>query len=245
MMTKNATPRNVVPTLHRLALCMPLLCGAFAFLSCGNRSPQRTGGADSATYTVPEIGTITTRTIPLDQGIRGDGDADNPRDIDGNGDSDSARVGGADNDSDVPVPESYRFPDGDDRATFAFGRPAGSATAAITSAVRRYFAAAGAADGTSACPLLLPSLARSVPASRVGANGQISRGGGTCATALSALFAQFHEELAAPVTVVSIRRKTSVAEAIVSSRTLRAGRVFLVRRGRSWGLEELLSSPLP
>jgi hypothetical protein len=215
-------------------------------LGCGGAAhPRRLPGASLATDKVPEVGTITTSLIPPEQGVRGDGDADNPTDIDGSGDSDSARVGGPDKDNDAPVPESYRFPDADDRATFAFGRPVGTAAGGIADLVRRYYAAAAAEDGAGACRLLVPSLARTLPAAQRGTDASARRPGETCATALAGLFARYHEELAAPIKIAHMGERGSVTQVILSSRTLRAGSIFLVRERGSWRIEEPLSRPLP
>jgi hypothetical protein len=193
------------------------------------------------------VNTLTTSTIPPGQRVRGDGDADNPGDIDGNGDSDSASVGGADTDSDSPTPASYDFPDGDDRTTFAYGHPASPAAEhAIAGVVGRYYAAAAVDDGTTACSLLLPSLARSVPETYGGPGGPpYLRGIRTCQAVLAKLFLHFHRELARAATVVEVRVKGATARAVLGSETMRASSVFLTRQGGSWKITTPLGEPLP
>lgn len=207
-----------------------------------------TGGSSAGDATSePATTATTTSVIPPGQFVRGDGDADNPSDIDGNGDSDSARVGGPDNDADNPTPQSYRFPDSDDKPTFAFGhRPSVVDGRAIASVVRRYYAAASRSDGATACALLQPSLARSVPESFSGPLGpSYMRGAKTCQAVLSRFFQHYHGQLAAATEVVEVRVKGGSAKAIFSSRTMRASSVFLMRRGSSWWLVEVLGQPLP
>lgn len=235
--------RNVDRPIVLLVLVASFSLAA-AVDGCGGGSRLPASGTTSATYDAHEVSTITTKAIPTGQRVRGDGDADNPSDIDGNGDSDSARVGGPDNDVDTPVPESYRFPDSDDREAFAFGHSPGSASSAINAVVKRYFAAAAAEDGASGCRLLIPSLASTVPDANVGANGAVRGRRSTCAAALQSVFTHYHGELEGTVQVASIRVKEATAQVIVTSRTLRAGEIFLTRQSGSWWIEELLSRPL-
>jgi hypothetical protein len=187
--------------------------------------------------------TITSSVIPPGQSLRGDGDADNPNDIDGNGDSDSS----ADKDNDNPTPESYRFPDKDDKATFAYGHsPSAAGGRAIASIVKRYYAAASAGDGAAACSLLLPSLARSVPED-YGKSAGLSYllGAKTCKMVLSMLFQHFHSQLAEAIQVVEVRVMGSSAQVVLSSKTMPASNIFLLRQSNSWKVEEILGQPLP
>lgn len=206
------------------------------------------GASSRSTATVRTYAnTLTTSTIPPGQRVRGDGDADNPADIDGNGDSDSASVGGTDNDNDNPTPASYDFPDGDDRATFAYGHSASpAAVRAIAGVIGRYYAAAAVDDGAAACSLLLPSLARSVPETYGGPGGPpYLRGIKTCQADLSKLFRHFYRELDRAPTMVEARVKGATAQAVLDSETMRASSVFLMRQGGSWKIAAPLGEPLP
>ncbi len=225
-----------------VALGVALICAGV----CGCGSPRRSASGSTPAYTVPETGTITTSFIPPGQHVRGDGDADNPSDIDGSGDSDSARVGGADNDQDAPVPDSYRFPDADDAQALAFGRAASAGErAAIEAVVKRYFAAAAAANGAAACGLLEPALPRTLPEDNAGPREPAYvRGAKTCPEVLTRTFAHFHAELAAPISVHTVRVQGSEAHAILASRTLRAGVAFLVRQRGAWWMVQLFSQTL-
>ena len=196
-------------------------------------------GIDTALPPTVERGTIITSAIPRGQKVRGDGDADNPGDLDGNGDIDPE-----DNDSDEPVPESYKFPDSDDRPVFEFGKPARAATRGeIAAVVKRYYAAGAAGDGAGACEVFMPFLANGA-AQEYTLPGQ-SHHFPTCAALMSAMFAQSRQELSAPVTVVSVRVRGHEARAIVASRTLRASQLELMRHAGSWRMLALSGVVLP
>jgi hypothetical protein len=226
-----------------VSLCAGAALGLGA-TGCGGGRAGGTGGSSIAV--AADFDTITTSAIPPGQRFRGDGDADNPRDGDGNGDSDSMRVGGPDSDSDNPVPASYRLPDEDDRATFAYGHSPGAAGPTIAGVVRRYYAAAAADNGAAACSLLLPSLANSVPLDYGQATGPpYLRGGKSCQAVLSMLFRHFHSELLAPIEVLQVRNQGATAQAVLSSRSMRASHVFLTRHAGSWTIVDLLGEALP
>ncbi|HEX4837076.1 MAG TPA: hypothetical protein VFV03_00920 [Solirubrobacteraceae bacterium] len=215
-----------------------------------------TGGASSPTTSAGGVSSpttsaggmvhiITTSAIPPGQAIRGDGDTDNPADTDGNGDFDP----GQDKDSDGPTLESYRFPDRDDKPTFAYGHPANAAEErAITSLVRRYYAAAAASEGASACAMLLPSLARAVPESygHGSAGPEYLQTGRTCQAVVSLLFEHFHQQLAEAIQVVNVRTNgRNHAQVVIGSRTMPASEIYLERQGSSWKVEQLLGQTLP
>jgi hypothetical protein len=191
--------------------------------------------------------TTTSNVIPPGQPVRGDGDADNPTDIDGNGDSDSAAVGGADQDNDSPTRASYDFPDADDRATFTYGHaPSAMDVRAIVRLVKRYYAAAAAGDGGRACALMLPAFAISVGQDFGRGNGPTYLGAGTnCPSVLELEFAHVRGELTEAVRVFSVRVHGIRAQAIVSSRRLRASSIDAVRQGGVWKIDALVGVPLP
>ena len=195
----------------------------------------------------PQFTSTTTSAIPPGQSLRGDGDADNPSDIDGNGDSDGASVGGADNDSDNPTHESYDFPDKDDKATFAYGhRPSAAARRAIASVVKRYYVAASADDASTACAMLLPSLANSLAEDYGRAPGpSYLRGSTTCQAVMSKLFRHAGERLTEAITVVEVRVEGDHAQVVFSSRKMPASIILLMRQGSSWRVQETLGQSLP
>jgi hypothetical protein len=187
--------------------------------------------------------TIVTSRIPTGQSVRGDSDADNPSDIDGNGDAD----GSEDSDDDNPTPASYRFPDADDKAVFAYGHPAGASEAKqIKSVVVRYFLAGARADGAGACALLVPTLAGSVSEDfGIGARPSYLRPGESCAPTMSAVFEHHHAELVGTIHVIEIRVDGGTAQAIVVSGTMPAGELLLEGRNGRWTIEQLFAGTLP
>jgi hypothetical protein len=218
-------------------LAMPML----ALLGCGGsvEAARSVSSTPSGVTSALEDTRTTSSVIPPGQRLRGDGDADNPSDIDGNGDSDSAAVGGADEDNDGPTPASYRFPDGDDGASFAYGHaPSARERRVIANVVRRYYAAGSSGDGRGACALLVASFARMVAQAYL-------HGARTCVAVLSKLFAHYRDQLSEAVTVVQVRVTGAQAQAILSSRRMPASSIVLERQSGSWRVEELFGQPLP
>jgi hypothetical protein len=229
-----------------------LLVGALLGLgvsACGGERhvAGSTHGIPSATSTTSPFTTTTSSVIPPGQALRGDGDADNPSDIDGNGDADGTSAGGTDGDNDNPTRASYDFPDRDDKATFAYGhRPSALDRRAISSLVKRYYAAASRDDGATACSLLISSLASSVSEDYGhGSGSSDTPGGKTCKEVLTMLFGRSREQLAEAITVVEVRVEGNGAQVVFSSRKMPASSISLAREGGSWKLVALLGQPLP
>jgi hypothetical protein len=229
------------------ALVFVLAFGATAYgCSGGGRGDVPASSTSSSTRSNARkraIPILTSSVIPPGQRLRGDGDADNPRDYDGNGDGD----GNEDHDEDNPVPQSYKFPDSDDKATFAYGHvPTVGERTAIEKVVKRYYAAAAVGDGATACSLLLTTLAHSLAEAYDQQSGpSYLRGATTCRTIASKLFAHLREQLAEAITIVEVRVEGSSARVVLSSRKMRASDISLLRQDRAWKLEELLGQPLP
>lgn len=214
---------------------------------CGgarNENPSTKSTTPSATR---EWTTITSSVIPPGQSLRGDGDVDNPNDIDGNGDRDNTSPGGTDGDNDNPTRASYDFPDMDDKAMFAYGhRPSVATTHAISLVVKAYYRAASEGSGAEACSLLTPSVSRSLAEEYGGSVGpSYLRGARTCQEVLILLFRHFREELTEAITVVDVRRSGNQAQVIFSSRKMPASSIRLKRKGSSWMVSELIGRPLP
>ncbi len=222
------------------------LAGSIALCACGSGTAKR-GAMTLSGTTSTYANTITTSAIPPGQALRGDGDVDNPGDIDGNGDPDLTSHGGSDGDSDGPTPESYDFPDRDDRATFAYGHTASAAEArAIASVVRAYYAAAAAGNGAAGCKVLLAGFAGSLAEAYAEVSGPpYLRGARTCAAVMSALFRHFRPELEEAITVVEVRVADGRAQVIVGSRRMRASSISLVRSDGAWRVNEIIGQALP
>lgn len=236
------------------ALVAAVLCVGVA--ACGSKGKENASpGSAGATRTAAAVKlpkgatvsgfakTITTSSIPAGQAVRGDGDADNPKDLDGNGDQDTT-----DEDDDSPTPDSYRFPDSDDRKTLAFGRaPSAAERRAIANTAQRYYAAGSAGDGATACSLIIPSLSRSLVedyghGSAAPSYLQAAR---SCSAVLHLLFGHFRSQLTEPIRVFSVRVEGHVAQAVIASRVMRASTIYLQRIGRYWMVRELYGSALP
>ena len=230
-----------------LAIVLASSLIAICFGGCGDRARSSESDSTAGAATPVTSAVITTSAIPKGQRLRGDGDADNPSDIDGNGDIDNTSPGGYDGDSDNPSPGSYRFPDADDKAVFGYGHRAGSSDRrAIASVVKRYYAAAAASDGAEACSLLLSSFARSA-VEAYGRSGGPSylRGAKSCTALASMLFRHFHAELAEAIAVADVRVEGRDAQVVLSSRKMPAAHIFLALQDRSWKIQQLLGQPLP
>lgn len=234
---------QVRPTVHRVLAVVVTLISATAVCACSQSGgPHRASSVSVRVRSPQEIPIVTTSAIPPGQHLRGDGDADNPRDLDGNGDED----GGEDRDEDYAVPESYRLPDGDDRAILAFGHaPSRRERVTIERTALRYYSAAAGDDGAAACLLLPAALARSLWQSDERSSGARPPGATTCAAVLAKLFAPLHEELSEPITIVAVRVDAGTARVVFSSRKLRASSVSLLRWHGRWMVEEPLGQPLP
>jgi hypothetical protein len=224
------------------------LLGLYAS-GCGGGTHGRAAALQRTAASEEGLGFTSTTTsyVPAGQGLRGDGDADNPGDIDGNGDSDAPNVGGPDPDSDGPTRASYRFPDADDRSTFAYGhRPGGEERRRLAAIVRRYYGLAAAGDGAGACAMLEPSLAGTVAQDYGRAPGpRYLRGSDSCKVVMSRLFRHVGKSLSEAIRVVDVGVQGRDAQVIFSSRQLPASMIDLARYGSSWRLRDLLGGAIP
>jgi hypothetical protein len=137
--------------------------------------------------------------------------------------------------------------DGDDGAVSDFGHAAGARdTRAITTLVRRYYAAAAAGDGARACALLYYLVAESLPEEYARPPGPLYlKGADSCPALMSRVFAHFHAQLASPPTVTALRVSGDRADALLGWKTLPAGFIEARLEGRVWRLEQPLALPLP
>jgi ketosteroid isomerase-like protein len=182
----------------------------------------------------------TDKTAPpasVAHGLLGDGDADNPGDIDGDGYPDK------DYDDDSQTVQARYYHDKDDRGTLNLGHAASTTVrGAVAAVVERYFTAAAKGDSAIACSLLRPGLAKSLPEAYAGAS--YLRGAKTCQTFVSLLFKRLHDRLAGTVKVTGVRVMGNQAVALLGSTTKPASDIMLAREGGSWRIEVLLDSVL-
>lgn len=175
---------------------------------------------------------ISVRQLP-----HSEGDADNPKDIDGNPDPD----GRIDRDEDTYTRASFRFPDGDEAYNFGYGEAADPSDRRMLAAVlTRYYEAARAGDATTACAIMLPSLAATVTANLM--EGAKRHPGETCESAMGTVFERDRRELLANVEVADVRVDGTRAEVIFGSRTMLTSDIYFQPYGGVWKLEDAVAA---
>jgi hypothetical protein len=139
----------------------------------------------------------------------------------------------------------------DDGEVDFYGHAAGTVDKrAVTAFAKRFIAAAAAEDGATACTLLLPSLAESVP-SEFGKkrSGLPYMRGSTCPVVMSKLFKHFHKQFAAEaagLVVTGVRVAHNTAFALLAFKGLQERRYMGIERfGKGWKLEALRDSEYP
>jgi hypothetical protein len=137
--------------------------------------------------------------------------------------------------------------DGDDGEVSDFGHAASAADRqAIASLVGRYYAAAGAEDGTRACALTYFIVAETMAEDYGRSPGpHYLRGAGSCRAVLTTVFGHFHAQLAIPPRVIGVRVNGNLAYALLEWRTLPAGYIEAKREGHAWKIFRTLALQLP
>jgi hypothetical protein len=193
------------------------------------------GGSTTTIGASPSAGIAQPR-------LRNDGDNERPGDDDGDNSHD------IDNDSYLdyrPAPDNSVYHDADDGAILSFGRPASVRdTRAISAAVSRYYAAALAHEGSRACSMIDPGLARAVPLDYGRLGPSYLHGGKTCAAVLERLFKHEQRQLPAAIQITDVRVDGDAGLAFFGSRAIAASDIFLERKNGSWKIEQLLGGPL-
>jgi hypothetical protein len=153
----------------------------------------------------------------------------------------------ADKDNDIGAP----YDDKNNRLAFAFGRPASpSEQRAITTLVKRYYAAALAENGARGCALLYSTLAEAAPEddSREPGTPAYMKGATTCREVLTKLFTHYHAQLAAEqpkLEVTRVRLEEHHGFAFLSFHTMPERRISVQREGHVWKLSQILDEELP
>ncbi len=158
----------------------------------------------------------------------------------------TAQPGGySKNDGDEDFDDTRQYhgsPANDDLALLAsYGPRASPAVArAVTSLVKRYYAASAAGNGAAACALLTANLAGGL------ATGQGQTGQGenhTCAATISLLLAQQHQQLlsenVATMTVTAVHVKGNLGLAVLAFKTTPESEIVLEREGHTWKIDAL------
>jgi ketosteroid isomerase-like protein len=135
------------------------------------------------------------------------------------------------------------YHDEDDTAIVGFGHPADAADKqAISSLVRRYYAAAFAGDGRTACGLMDSQTERLVPAID-GSNGTVNRGQ-TCPTIMSKLFGENHNSLTGTFETTDVYVKEDQAYALVGFSPHEIRYIRVHRQNGAWMIDDTLGQPL-
>jgi hypothetical protein len=179
--------------------------------------------------------------------VRGDYDSDDhygPSHSDG--DNDDNKPNDRDNDSDNSSGSYY---DRDDRMVRDFGHAAGRLDRQeITAAVKRYYEAAAAGDGATACSMLVLGADRAVQQNLGRPPGPPYLRGGTCAVVMSKVFGDNHLQLTnyyAQLKVTGVRVSGAHGLAVLGFKTLPGREIRLRREGHMWRFDAVLDSELP
>jgi hypothetical protein len=223
---------NVLAPLAIAALCASVLaCGEAGRHGSASRSSSSSGIG-------PAQGSISgdyDRDDDFKKALNNDGDND-----------DSTQRKDRDNDSDN-MSDSYY--DIDDNTVRKYGHAAdASDRRTVAALVKRYFAAAAREDGVTACSMIVPVFANSVPETLGQAAGPLYSRGNTCAVVLSKLFYHFHRQLAAhaaELEVTGVRVDGAKGIAVLGFRTLPGRLLHVAREGTVWKIDALLDLELP
>jgi hypothetical protein len=140
--------------------------------------------------------------------------------------------------------------DNDNELVRSFAPEASAAdTRTVTALVKRYYAAAYADDGATACSLLYTPLAKVIANEYGHSPDTQALHGKTCAAVLSKLFKQEHRRLAAEVAIMkvsTVRVSGNNGLVMLYFSGTRPERYFAVEReGGIWKMDTLLDNRLP
>ena len=222
-----------------IALLTAMVLG-LGFAACGGSTRPDAASSVAAVSDggAPSPGVSTTP--PSLRGLRGDEDDDDTaQDLTG-------RHFDSDADSDNDRKRNMGYYDADDALVRNYGHaPSASDARELTALVRRYFVAAAKSDGATACSLMEPASALSIPEDYGKPPGPLYSRGKTCAVVMSRLFEHAHAELREPVVVTGVRVKGSEGVVSVGSRRMIARDLTLRREHGAWLVTGLLGLSLP
>lgn len=138
----------------------------------------------------------------------------------------------------------------DDNPIVDYGHAASAADArAITALVKRYYRAAAANDGASACRMLVAIVAEDVPEEYGQSPSPAYLRGKTCAAVMSKLFKLHHRQISAESptrAVTQVRVGEGKGWVVLQSASTPEPRKIAVRReGGLWKIKDLLDSGMP
>jgi hypothetical protein len=222
-----------------LALLTVTLLGLGA-IACGGASKGTSAGSNvSSNASVAGEGAATQRYL-------NDGDNDPHND----NDYDDLYGKKADEDSDEPEdrmnPENGNYHDKDDGDIVNYGHAADtSEEQAVTTLVKRYYAAALAGDGAKACGMIAPAFAKAIPEDYGQAPGpSYLRGAKTCPAVMALVLKHARGRLTSSFEVTGVRVNGNRAIALLGFTAMRASSIDLARESGAWKIDALLGSPL-
>jgi hypothetical protein len=151
-----------------------------------------------------------------------------------------------DKDNDIGAPGD----DTNNDSTLNFGHAADAAdTHAITSLIKRYYAAAYTENGAKACKLLYSTLEEAVPEDYgQSPPSQPYMRGTTCTAVLTLLFKHYHPQLTVEMPKLTVARVRLIEHhgiAILNFGSLPQRQIPVAREGHIWKIEALLDSEVP
>jgi hypothetical protein len=149
----------------------------------------------------------------------------------------------------TPTTASVHGPSPEAKSIAQFGHVASPADRqAITALVKRYYAAAAADDGATACSLIYSPLSESVAEDYGQAPAPASLAGTTCEMVMSKLFRQVPGQpsaVLATTEVTGVRVKGRKGYALLRSKTMPEGDISVERELGTWKVGILIGSALP
>jgi hypothetical protein len=227
-------------SLLALAATTLLVLGMAA---CGGSDPSAHKSRGSTLVGVHRTG-FSFEIAHSVEGLEGDRDDD---DLESHT-AESTPVLDSDNDADNDVKDNagLGYYDKDDDIVRSFGSRADSVEERrFVSIVRRYYQAAAASDGATACSLMDRDYARSIPEDYGKRPGPLYLRGKTCAVVMTLLFQHEHAHLARSWWMTAVRVKDDEALVLLGATAQPAISVTLQRQGARWGIRGLLGFPLP
>lgn len=132
----------------------------------------------------------------------------------------------------------------EDRPRYGFyGHPASpSDRHAITTLIKRYYALAAADNAKSACAMLVPGLAKSLPVDYGQLGESYLHGAKTCEAVLSRMFEHSRRELSVPITVNGVFVNGEQAYASLGSTRMPLSIIILTHEHGKWIIAKPLGS---
>ncbi len=229
--------------LTSVLIALGLVC-----VGCGGTSNKTdaASGKRSATVSVPYHASRPTAALIPTTSIKSleqdEDDDDGPGEEKGLDSKDSD----IDGDNDHLKPLGYY--DHDDGAMRDYGHAAsGVDKRELTAFARRYYAAAAAGDGATACSMFSPVFAKSIPQDygRGSAGPSFLREATTCPAVLALVFSNLRARFSAPIEIIRVRVKGNEGRILISAKNMPASYLELHREDGVWRSTSMFASRLP